>query len=147
MQADNSRHLIAAARRRAAATRKRAIAALRRMDKAGTPITFDAVAKEAKVSRSWLYNQPDLRAEVERLRARQNPAPNGRPVPDRQRVSDASLLRRLESTAERIRRLEAENQQLREALALALGERRAATVLGDTHDTPRKKPVPIIGPC
>jgi hypothetical protein len=147
MQADNSRHLIAAARRRAAATRKRAIAALRRMDKAGTPITFDAVAKEAKVSRSWLYNQPDLRAEVERLRARQNPAPNGRPVPDRQRASDASLLRRLESTAERIRRLEAENQQLREALALALGERRAATVLGDTHDTPRKKPVPIIGPC
>jgi hypothetical protein len=147
MRADNSHHLIAAARHRTAATRRRAIAALRRMDKAGMPITFDAVAKEAKVSRSWLYNQPDLRAEVEHLRARRNPTPNGRPIPDRQRASDASLLRRLESAAERIRRLESENQQLREALALALGERRAATVLGSTHDTPRKKSIPIIGPC
>lgn len=47
MQADNSRHVIAAARRRAAATRKRAVAALRHMDKAGLPITFDSVAKQA----------------------------------------------------------------------------------------------------
>jgi hypothetical protein len=147
MRADNSRHLIAAARRRAAATRKRAIAALRRMDKAGTPITVDAVAREAKVSRSWLYNQPDLRTEVERLRARHDPASTGRLVPDRQRASDASLLRRLESAAERIRRLEADNQQLREALAVALGEHRTTAVLGDTHDTPRKKSAPIIEPC
>jgi Family of unknown function (DUF6262) len=147
MRADNSRHLIAAARRRAAATRKRAIAALRRMDKAGTPITVDAVAKEARVSRSWLYNQPDLRAEVERLRARRNPPAAGRPVPARQRASDASLLLRLESAAERIRRLDADNQQLREALALALGEHRAAAIHSGTHDTPRKKSAPITGPC
>jgi Family of unknown function (DUF6262) len=147
MRADNSHHLIAAARRRAAVTRRRAIAALRRMDKAGTPITVDAVAKQAKVSRSWLYNQPDLRAEIERLRARHNHAPTGRPVPDRQRASDASLLQRLESAAQRIKRLEMENQQLREALALALGERRATAVVGDTYDTPRKKSAPIIGPC
>jgi hypothetical protein len=147
MRADNSHHLIAAARHRAAATRKRAIAALRRMDKAGTPITFDALAKEAKVSRSWLYNQPDLRDEVEHLRTRRNPTPNGRQVPDRQRASDASLLRRLESAAERIKRLEADNQQLREALALALGERRTTAVLGGIHDTPRKKSAPLIGPC
>ena len=147
MRADNSRHVVAAARRRAAATRKRAVSALRRMDKAGMPITFDAVAREAQVSRSWLYNQPDLRAEVERLRSRRNPSSPGRPVPDRQRASDASLLRRLESAAERIRHLEADNQQLREALALALGERRAADVRGSTRDTPRKKSAPIIRPC
>jgi hypothetical protein len=147
MRADNSRHIIAAAHRRAAATRKRAVSALRRMDKAGLPITFDAVAREAAVSRSWLYNQPDLRAEVERLRVRRNPSPLGRPVPDRQRASDASLLRRLESATERIRQLEADNHQLREALALALGERRAADVRGSTRDTPRKKSATIIGPC
>lgn len=147
MRADNSRHVIAAARRRTAATRQRAVSALRRMDKAGTPITFDAVAREAQVSRSWLYNQPDLRAEVERLRSRRTPSSPGRPVPDRQRASDASLLRRLESATERIRHLEADNQQLREALALALGERRAADVRGSTRDTPRKKSTAIIGPC
>jgi Family of unknown function (DUF6262) len=147
MRADNSRHVIAAARRRAAATRKRAVTALRRMDKTGASITFDSVAKQARVSRSWLYNQPDLRAEVERLRAQQAPLSLGRQVPDRQRASDASLLRRLESAAERIRRLEAENQQLREALALALGECRADTVLGSTRDTPKRKSTRIIGPC
>ncbi|MCA1706041.1 MAG: DUF6262 family protein [Actinobacteria bacterium] len=147
MRADNSHHVIAAARRRAAATRKRAIATLRRMDKTGLPITFDSVAKQARVSRSWLYNQPDLRAEIERLRARRNPPPPGKPVPDRQRATDASLLRRLEAAAERVRRLEAENQQLREALALALGDRRADTVLGGGRDTPRKKSAAIIGPC
>lgn len=50
-------------------------------------------------------------------------------VPGRQRATDASLLRRLESATERIKRLETEIQQLREALALALGEQRAATFL------------------
>ncbi|WP_426513041.1 DUF6262 family protein [Dactylosporangium sp. McL0621] len=117
------------------------------MDATGTPITVDAVAKQARVSRSWLYNQPDLRAEIERLRSRHQTAAASRAVPDRQRASDASLLRRLESATERIRRLETENRQLRDALALALGEQRAATVLGNTRDTPRKKSRPIIGPC
>src|SRR6266487_482964 len=147
MRADNSHHVIAAARHRAAATRKRAVAALRRMDKAGASITFDSLAKQARVSRSWLYNQPDLRAEVERLRARQRPSSQSRPVPDRQRASDASLLRRLQAATERIQRLEADNQQLREALAQALGQRRADNVLGDARDPPRKKAAPIIGPC
>lgn len=147
MRADNSRHVIAAAHRRAAATRKRAVAALRRMDNAGQPITFDSVAKQAQVSRSWLYNQPDLRAEVERLRARHTRPSQLRSVPDRQRASDTSLLRRLESATERIRRLEEQNVQLREALALALGERRAADVLGSTRDTPRNRSSAIIGPC
>jgi hypothetical protein len=147
MRADNSHHVIAAARRRATATRKRAVAELRRMEKAGVTITFDSVAKQAKVSRSWLYNQPDLRAEVERLRARRNPPSTSLSVPDRQRSSDTSLLRRLESAAEHIRRLQSENQQIREALALDLGERRAADVRGSTRDTPRKKSAAIIGPC
>jgi Family of unknown function (DUF6262) len=117
------------------------------MDKTGASVTFDSVAKQARVSRSWLYNQPDLRAEVERLRSRRSPSLPGRSVPDRQRASDTSLLRRLESAAERLRQLEAENQQLREALALALGERPADNVLGNTRDTPKRKSTGIIGPC
>ena len=44
---DNSHLVIAAARRRAASTRKRAVTALRRMDNAGAPITFDTVARKA----------------------------------------------------------------------------------------------------
>jgi len=147
MRADNSHHIIAAARRRAAATRKRAVSALRRMDKAGLPITFDVLAREARVSRSWLYNQPDLRTEVERLRAREHPVASNRRVPDGQRASDASLLRRLEAATARVRHLEDESQQLRKALALALGDRRTADVRGNGRDTPNRKSAAITGPC
>ena len=143
---DNSHLVIAAARRRAAATRKRAVTALRRMENAGAPITFDAVAREAQVSRSWLYNQDDLRAEVERLRQQPPPSMPTTAIPNRQRASNDSLLRRLEIAATRIKHLEAENKQLRDALALALGEQRAADVLG-SRDTPTNKSAVLIGPC
>lgn len=138
MPADNSRHLRAAARRRAIDTRKRAVKALRRLDAAGTQITFDTLAREASVSRSWLYNQDDLRTEIERRRQRHQTTRSAPIVPDHQRASDASLLRRLEAAAERIRRLELDNRALRDALAAALGERRSDLTLGrrDRHDTP-----------
>ena len=74
MPADNTHHLTEAARRRAQATRRRAVAALRRMDTSGLPVTIDALAREAAVSRSWIYSQPDLRAEAQRLRDRPRPA-------------------------------------------------------------------------
>ena len=149
MLADNSRHVIAAAQRRAEQTRHRATAALRRMDATGVRITFDAVAREASVSRSWLYAQDDLRAQIERLRQRHPAAPPAPVPPQRQRASDSSLLRRLEAATSRIRHLEADNQQLRDALARALGERRAAGVLGQTsgRDTPKKNSSKITGPC
>ena len=95
MRADNSHQVIAAARRRAAATRKRAVTALRRMDNAGQPITFDTVAREAHVSRSWLYNQPDLRAEIERLRDRDSGLNETQPS------RPATRLRRLAATTSR----------------------------------------------
>jgi Family of unknown function (DUF6262) len=148
MRADNSRHVIAAAQRRAEQTRQRAVAALRRMDAAGQRISFDSVSREAGVSRSWLYAQQDLRAEIERLRAR-HPATAPAPAPpQRQRASDPSLLRRLEAATARIRRVEADNLQLRDALARALGERRSAEVLGQVtgRDTPKSTPPKLIGP-
>ncbi len=146
-RADNSHFIIAAARRRAAATHKRALSTLRRMDKAGLPITFDAVAREAGVSRSWLYNQPDLRTEIERLRARRQPSTPHAPVPDRQRASEPSLLQRLAAATERIKHLESENRQLREALAHALGQQRTNAIHGDRRDTPTRKSAAIIDPC
>jgi hypothetical protein len=147
MRADNTRYVIQAAQHRAQQTRQRAVTTLRRMDAAGQRITFDAVSREAAVSRSWLYAQDDLRAEIERLRQRHSATPSAQVPPQRQRASDTSLLRRLEAAAARIRQLEADNQQLRDALARALGERRAAAVLGEAgHDTPKRNSSKIIGP-
>ena len=68
MRADNTAHLIAAASRRHELARSKAIRAIRELDAAGTTVTFESVAREAGVSRSWLYTQPDIRAEVLRLR-------------------------------------------------------------------------------
>lgn len=127
MRADNSQHIVEAARRRSEYTRSKAIQALRSLDAAGEAVTFDAVAKQAGVSRSWLYGQPDLRAEVERLRAAHRRAPTS-PVPARQRTSDASLLRRLEAANTRVRQLTQENHRLRDQLASALGEQRAERI-------------------
>lgn len=148
MRADNSRHVITAARQRAEHTRRRAVAALRRLDSTGKPITFDAVAHEAGVSRSWLYTQTDLRHQIERLRERHQDQPS-RPVPpQRQRGSEASLLRRLEAATDRIRRLEHDNHELRDALARALGEHRTTAILGTCRrDTPGRKGSKLIGPC
>jgi hypothetical protein len=127
MRADNTRHIIDAARRRREFTRAKAIQALRTLDAAGTPVTFETVAAAAAVSRSWLYAQPDIRAEIERLRASSRSAA-ATPVPARQRSSDASLLRRLEAANQRARRLAEENRELRDQLGRVLGEQRAAAV-------------------
>jgi hypothetical protein len=123
MPADNSRHVIAAARQRSQATHRRAVEALRRMDNQGLPITYQALAREADVSRSWLYAQPDLRTEIDRLRQRERPT-EARLVPDRQRPSNASLQTRLDLAGQRIKNLESDNQRLRLALAHALADRR-----------------------
>lgn len=140
MRADNSHHLVAAARCRAVDTRARAVRTLRRLNGAGRPVSFDTVAREAGVSRSWLYGQADLRAEIIRLRARSNNLPTSSPIPIRQRASDASLRRRLEAANHQLRQLRAENQRLREELAVALGEVRTATHPGPARPT-------TIGPC
>ena len=104
MRADNSGHIIAAARRRSDDARRKATAALRRMDASGQPLTFSTIAAAAAgVSRSWLYAQDDLRGQIERLRTRQQQAPAAPQIPDRQRATPASLLRRLEAATTRIR--------------------------------------------
>jgi hypothetical protein len=116
---------------------------------AGAPITFDTLAREADVSRSWLYTQPDLRVHIERLRERHRPARSATVVPDRQRASDASLRRRLEAVHAEIRRLREENQRLREQLAWAHGELRAARFRGPPgHEgMPMRSGSATIGPC
>jgi AraC-like DNA-binding protein len=149
MRADNSRHLITAAQQRAEQTKRRAVAALRRLDATGRPISFESVAREAGVSRSWLYAQTDLRQEVERLRARHQKRPSTTVPPERQRASEASLMRRLEAATERIGHLERDNRQLRDALAQVLGEQRTSAILGPRgrRDTPNNKGSQLIGPC
>jgi len=90
--------------------RGRAREAIRRLDRAGAAVTFAAVAEAAPVSPVWLYRAPELRSEVERLRAK-------RPVsatllPAGQPASVESYQRRMEPFLDANRALREENRRL-----------------------------------
>ena len=136
MRADNSQQLITAARRRHELTRSKALQTLHELIAAGNPVTFQTVADRAGVSRSWLYAQDDIKAEIQQHRTRV--APPSAPVPARQRASEESLTRRLALAVERNRQLAEENRRLRRQLEAALGQAR--------HPGRNRTSV-TIGPC
>jgi hypothetical protein len=138
MRADNRQALNIATRHRTEVTRERARAALRHLDANGSVVTFTAVAAVADVSRSLLYRDPELRAEIDRLRTR-GPHGQNRP-PAAERASEASLHQRLATALEDNRSLRQENQLLREQVAVLLGQQRATT-------TPTRPRTRTIGPC
>jgi hypothetical protein len=112
---------------------QRARDALRQLEADGGPVTFDLVARTAGVSRAWLYTEPVIRDAIKRLRSAHRPTANSAvpasqrtSAPAHQRTSDASLLRRLEVAHSRNRELATEVRQLREQLARAHGQLRAA---------------------
>ncbi len=121
-RADNTGHLLrAAAERRDAATR-RAAAVIAEFDRTGQSVTVAGIASAARVSRSWLYEQPDLIDAVTRLRARITTSAAA--IPGAQRASDESLRQRLDAARAEIERLRTENTALRDQVARALGEQR-----------------------
>jgi len=135
--------LAAAAKRRHELTRAKAIQAIRELDRAGTAVTFTAVAGQARVSRSWLYSQPDIRDQIRQLREDTGRSTTA-PIPASQRASDTSLLRRLETAHAENRRLSGECTQLRaeitrlrRQIAHLLGEQRQA---GAHANDPRQNP-------
>lgn len=119
MAAEPLSHAAAARHQRAV---ERAERALRDLDTESAQITFQAVAQRAGVSRQWLYTQPALRSEIERLRDRARAEVRG--LPARQRASEASLRQRLEALRAENQRLREENASLKTELAIAYGRQR-----------------------
>jgi hypothetical protein len=85
MRSDNTAALRRAAEQCRYDTLARARAAIRRLAKTGEPVTFITVAREAHVSRAWLYAEPDIRAAIQQLRERTLRLPAPRQCP---RISD-----------------------------------------------------------
>ena len=113
------RPLADAAVKRTLDAEQRVHSALRELDSEGATVTFAAVAERARVSRAFLYQHPELRSQIEALRAA-DAAASAR-VPVRQRASDASLRARLRAALEERQRQREEIARLREELALAHG--------------------------
>ena len=124
--AERAAVLAAAARRRHDHTVAKATRALRVLDAAGEPINFAAVSRAAGVSRAWLYRNPTIRTEIDRLRRPRPSSPRpGRPAAER--ATTESLRQQLEALSVARDELRAENRLLREAVARKLGHQRAGT--------------------
>ncbi len=117
--------LTAAARQRSEHTHRRVRDALRVLDQAGACVSYTAVAAKAEVSRSWLYRQPDIRTEIDRLQHTLRPT-RGHTRPSAERGRAESQQQRIETLLDTNRALRAENDKLRQQIAAMLGQQRAA---------------------
>lgn len=129
MHADNSAHLIAAARRRHDDARQRVVDALRAARAADRRPSVSALATTARVSRSFLYANPDL------VQALQDLGPNEptRTNPQRQ-ASHHSLLTRVAALTEKNKTLRAEIADLRRRLEAAHGTLRDQHRIAPTRE-------------
>jgi Family of unknown function (DUF6262) len=123
-RSDNSDHLRRAATARHNTTMQRARAAVDELDRTGQPVTITTIARAAHVSRSWLYEQSDLRATIAQL-ATTTVNAHLPAIPAAQRATAESLRQRLDTARHELARLRTENSALREQLARTLGRQRA----------------------
>ncbi|GLV88444.1 hypothetical protein Slala03_81330 [Streptomyces lavendulae subsp. lavendulae] len=134
--------LAAAARAKSQAKTEAAEKAIRVLVKRGEPVTFQAVQREGGVSHAFLYNHPDLRGRIERLRAQARPTPARAPAVNTESTLVLALTGQLTQLKKQHRQ---EIQALREALEQAHGEnldlRRELARRGDTSPRPH-----VIGP-
>jgi hypothetical protein len=124
MPADNTRYLVDAARRRIGSL-ERVRAVLDHLEEHGGNATVAGVAERAGVSRTFLYDssQAELLERLRTIRARQS-SPSGPPLPTAQQVSSSSHKAIVKALRDRNQQLQKENRQLRDELAIALGQLR-----------------------
>jgi hypothetical protein len=118
----NPDNLRRAAVAKSAAAQARAENGLRQMRRRGDRITFRGLAQTAGVSLDFLYTTPEIRSQVEQLRARQQATPTARapaPGPDQ----PSSVIRTLTTQLTELkRRHRDEIDTLKQALEAAHGE-------------------------
>ncbi|MDX2528312.1 DUF6262 family protein [Streptomyces europaeiscabiei] len=125
MRADNSSHLTQAAQQRRLDCIERVQAVLATLERDGGAVTVASVAARAGVSRTFLYDnaQAPLLARLRDLASKQ-PA-TGRPaLPDHQRITTKSHETVVRALRDANRKLNEENERLRNELAVALGQLR-----------------------
>jgi Family of unknown function (DUF6262) len=135
MRPDPAAPLAEAAARRHELTRAKAIQALRELDRTGASVTFAAVASAAGISRSWLYTQPDIRTQIQRLRSSRD-SDHADAIPAGQRATEASLRGRLTAALARNQTLADENARLHRQLACALGNQRSSQTRSSNDPPP-----------
>lgn len=136
----NPGNLRRAAAAKSAAARARAENGLKQMRRRGDPITFRGLAQTAGVSLDFLYRTPEIRSQVEQLRARQQATPATRapaPGPDQPN----SVIRTLTTQLTELKRRHREEiDVLKQALEAAHGENLELRRRLGHHDTAAPPP-------
>lgn len=126
---------LAASRRLDSTTKQaRVRAAINEMATTGTPLNVAALARRAKVSRRFIYDHPELRAEAEH-QAVLNAASDSSAIQAHKSVTTASLHADLANIKAANQRLQTELAALRRRLGRALGQDVLTDIVGD-QDTP-----------
>lgn len=98
--------------------RQKTVDALAKLTQQGKPISMAAVAREAGVSTVYLYQQPDLRQQIQTLQAQQQQEPK-RTQPQAASVQSQGAI--ISTLRQEIHRLRQENQELKTQVELVYG--------------------------
>jgi len=105
------------AQQRHVSTRERAEAGIQTLLKLQRPVNFNAVHAISGVSTAWLYRH--MKERIARLRNQAAPTPTRA---RQTRASDASKEAIIAALRARVKKLEAENRELRQQIEVAYGQ-------------------------
>lgn len=100
-------------------TVQRAEEGIRRLLQEDRPVNFNTVAQTAGVSPAWLYQHPEMRQRIEHLRGQQRTQVT---YPSKTKTSDASKNAMMITLRNRVKALEAENQELKRQIEVLYGQ-------------------------
>jgi len=113
--------LIKSAQKKSIKTLLRVNVTLKKMIEEKQIITFSQVAKQAQVTRAWLYKNDGIRSQIEAIREEQsNKEPLDLVVKNVKNKADQKIM--VYQLQQRIKGLQKENSELREQIAVIYGK-------------------------
>jgi predicted nuclease with TOPRIM domain len=116
----NTEAVVAYAKRKKEETVEKVEQAIKQLIQQNEKINFNTVTKAAGVSKSYLYNQTELRDRIETLRQQQREVTSPKNIKKNMNVENKDSL--IQVFRERIRELEKENKQLKEEIKRVNGK-------------------------
>lgn len=117
-QVRNTKEIVRLAKQKSLKTREKVDKAISKLSLEGKTINFNTVAKEANVSKSWLYKENDIRRRIESLRKRQITS-NVVSKPKKSSRSEEVLIKTLKT---KVKELEKENKKLQNQIQKLYGD-------------------------
>lgn len=119
----NTQGLIESSAVRSRTAFKRADDTISRRAREGLPINFQIISREGNVSSAYLYGNSTLRSRIIHLREQSIGLKKSDTfIPKTERASDASSTRLISTLRDEVKKLKAENKELKRQLEIAYGQ-------------------------